>query len=104
MLQINTSKGLSFVKFCHVGEFPNLWNGNMRDYNPESSMKDFGEPTHTLIPCWMPRPLPPRNQCTCWFAPASMKRVHKKFDSYWTKPDGTLIFKKILSLKFNTKG
>ena len=31
---------------------------------------DFGEPTHTLVPCWMPKPLPPRNQCTGWFAPA----------------------------------
>ena len=24
---------------------------------------DLGEPTHTLVPCWMPKPLPPRNQC-----------------------------------------
>ena len=27
------------------------------------------EPTHALVPCWMPKPLPPRNQCTGWFAP-----------------------------------
>ena len=32
---------------------------------------DLGEPTHTLIP-WMPKPLPPRNQCTGWFALASI--------------------------------
>ena len=26
---------------------------------------DLDEPsTHTLVPCWMPKPLPPRNQCT----------------------------------------
>ena len=31
---------------------------------------DLGEPTHTLVPCWMPKPLPPRNQCAGWFAPA----------------------------------
>ena len=30
---------------------------------------DLGEPTHTLVPCWMPKPLPPRNRCTGWFAP-----------------------------------
>ena len=29
----------------------------------------LGEQTHTLVPCWMPKPLPPRNQCACWFAP-----------------------------------
>ena len=23
----------------------------------------------TLVPCWMPEPLPPRNQCTGCFAP-----------------------------------
>ena len=28
---------------------------------------DLGEPIHTLLPCWMPKPLPPRNQCTSWF-------------------------------------
>ena len=26
----------------------------------------MGKPTHTLVPCWMPKPLPPRNQCTGW--------------------------------------
>ena len=30
---------------------------------------DLGEPTHTLVPCWMLKPLPPRNRCTGWFAP-----------------------------------
>jgi hypothetical protein len=34
---------------------------------------------------------------------SSMKRVHKGFDNYRTKRDGTLIFKKILSLEFNTQ-
>ena len=28
------------------------------------------EPTRTLVPCWMPKPLPPRNQWRGWFAPA----------------------------------
>lgn len=32
-----------------------------------------------------------------------MNRVHKTFDSYRTKHDGTLISKKILALEFNTK-
>ena len=30
---------------------------------------DLGEPTHTLVPCWMSKPLPSRNRCTGWFAP-----------------------------------
>ena len=34
------------------------------------SQVDLGEPTHTLIPCWMHDPLPPTNQCTGCFAPA----------------------------------
>ena len=33
-------------------------------------MTDLGEPTHTLIPCWMSKPLPPRNECTGCFAPS----------------------------------
>ena len=32
------------------------------------------EPTHTLVPCRMPKPLPPRNQCTGCFAPAGLAR------------------------------
>ena len=31
---------------------------------------DLGEPTHTIVPCWMPKLLPPRNKCTDCFAPA----------------------------------
>lgn len=38
---------------------------------------DLGEPTHTLIPCGMPKPLPPRNQCTGWFAPALCYTCHE---------------------------
>jgi hypothetical protein len=30
--------------------------------------EDLGTPTYTLVPCWMPKPLPPKNQCTGWFA------------------------------------
>ena len=30
---------------------------------------DLSEPTHILVPCWMPKPLPPRNECTGRFAP-----------------------------------
>ena len=46
---------------------PSLWllfhsgrAGCMRAY--------LGKPTHTLGPCWTPKPLPPRNECTGWFA------------------------------------
>ena len=27
-----------------------------------------GKPTHTLVPCWLPKPLPPRNECMGCFA------------------------------------
>jgi hypothetical protein len=30
---------------------------------------DLGKPTYTLIPWWILKPLPPRNQCTGWFVP-----------------------------------
>ena len=33
---------------------------------------DLGEPTHTTVLCWMPKPLP--NECTGWFARA-IKRL-----------------------------
>ena len=32
--------------------------------------RDLDKPTHTLVLCWMPEPLPPRNQCTAHFPPA----------------------------------
>ena len=31
---------------------------------------DSGEPTHTLVPCWMPKSLSPKNHYTSWFIPA----------------------------------
>ena len=36
----------------------------------EGGWVDLGKPTQTLVPCWMPKPLLLRNQCTGWFAPA----------------------------------
>ena len=36
------------------------------------SIFNLGELTHTLVPCWIPKPLPPKNECTCCFAPASI--------------------------------
>lgn len=42
---------------------------------------DLGEPTHTLVPCWMPEPLPPRNQCTSCFAPADCRLANHIVDS-----------------------
>jgi hypothetical protein len=47
------------------GKRKKTWE-NMEGYKCK---RDLGEPTHTLIFCWMPNPLPPRNQCTGWFAP-----------------------------------
>ena len=36
---------------------------------------DLGEPTHTLIPCWMTKSLPPRNECTSCFTPTGRKHA-----------------------------
>ena len=36
-------------------------------------MRGEGEPTHTSVPCWINATLPPRNQCTECFAPATMR-------------------------------
>jgi hypothetical protein len=33
----------------------------------------WAKPTQTLVPYWMPKPLPPRNQCTGWFATAMFR-------------------------------
>ena len=38
----------------------------------DSTINDLGEPTQTLVPSWMPKPLPPRNQCSSCFAPATV--------------------------------
>ena len=39
---------------------------------------ELGEPIHTLVPCWMPKPLPPRNKCTGCFAPAGYRVLISK--------------------------
>ena len=36
----------------------------------EVRVVDLGKTTHTIIPCCMPKLLPPRNHCAGWFAPA----------------------------------
>ena len=36
-------------------------------------MEDFSEPTYILVFCWMPKPLPPRDECTGCFAPTPME-------------------------------
>ena len=49
---------------------------------------DLGEPTHTLIPCWVRKPLPSRNESTGCFAPTDVwigkerKKKKKKNDLY----------------------
>ena len=48
---------------------------------------NLGEPTHTLVPCWMPKPLPPRNQCTCCFAPSCEPALNHRNTKYCTYCD-----------------
>ena len=52
---------------------PTTFKGSSKITLPSRSSMlrlDLGEPTHTLVPCWMPKPLPTRNQCMGGFAPA----------------------------------
>ena len=37
---------------------------------------NLGEPTHTLVSCWMSKSLSPRNKCTSCFAPALVTHIH----------------------------
>ena len=39
-------------------------------WNPIWLPSDLGEPTHTLILCWMSIPLPPKNESMDCFTPA----------------------------------
>ena len=60
----NDGKGAGW--FLHIiGEDPSVCKSNWLD---------LGEPTHTLVSCRMPKPLPPRNHCTSCFAAAN--RLH----------------------------
>ena len=49
----------------------------------ELTKGNLGKPTHTLLACWMPKPLPPRNQCTGWFAPTREGRGVGLFCSWF---------------------
>ena len=50
--------------------------------------RDLGKPTHTLVPCCMPKPLPPRNQCTGWFTGPSRQTSATTRRPYFT-PNAT---------------
>ena len=47
----------------------NVWVGSNVSVRPHPAT-DLGKPTHTLVPRWMYKPLPPTYQCTCSFTPA----------------------------------
>jgi hypothetical protein len=34
--------------------------------NDEQGDDPGNQPIHSLVPCWMPKPLPPKNQWTPW--------------------------------------
>ena len=60
----------------HVHRRPPCLKGCVCCYQPVTQCTDhchdLSEPFHTLIPCWTPKPLPPRNQCMGWFAPTAL--------------------------------
>jgi hypothetical protein len=55
----------------NFANLPRTWNSCIMGVLLVSSTTCFGEPTHTLVPYWMPSPLPLRNQCTGWFTPTN---------------------------------
>ena len=59
-----SSFALVTITLCHMSFYHCFrWPSN-------AMWGDLGKPTHTLVPCWMLKPLPSRNQCTVCFAPA----------------------------------
>ena len=50
------------------------------------------EPTHTLVPCWMPKTLSPRNECTGCFAPAVKILVILNPTDYMLTSSGFAVF------------
>ena len=45
---------------------------------------DLGKLTHTCVPCWVLKPLPPRNKCTGCFVPTVTDEL-LKFEEYPTE-------------------
>ena len=46
--------------------------------------EDLGEPTHTFVSCWIPKPLSPRNHCTGWFVPAVFEQLAMLLLDYYS--------------------
>ena len=57
----------------------------------------LGEPNHTLVLCRIPKPLRPRNQCTCCCAPIINYKHNyasvKVNEMYWESPEASQTFK-----------
>ena len=48
----------------------NSWAlGSKTGFSRSMVVGDLGEPTHTHVPCWVPKPLPPRIECMGCLAP-----------------------------------
>lgn len=44
-------------------------------YHCTGCFEGFGRTNlHILVPCWLPKPLSPRNQCSGWFAQTRIMR------------------------------
>ena len=47
---------------------------------------DLSKPTYALVPCWMPKPSPIRNECTGWFALVIYLLSNDMLDSFCPIP------------------
>ena len=54
--EVSANQDIGMVK----GILTQLGN-QKKEGKKDIGVADLGEPTHTLVPCWTPKPLPPRN-------------------------------------------
>ena len=80
-LRCYTTLQVGYLHDIHLKDFLNYEN----DSYLKQLLTDLGELSHTLVPYWMPKPLPPRNECTGCFAPVPLTPPHCKIiDAYHT--------------------
>ena len=63
------------------------WDEPTRTLIPwRQGFRDLGEPIYTLVPCWMPKSLPPKNHCMSCFAPTIFRHPTRNECMGWFAP------------------
>ena len=56
---------------------------------------DLDKPTHTPVPCWMPKPLPPKNSYTGCFTPTNVYSCVDRHGGFFFLPNVCFILSKL---------